>query len=431
MGFQQYYPTYNYKERDVVLAEFEEAQKIANTQSKLYGQLANFLIAFVTVGITLLIKTSEKSTNEAILIVKDNVVFFDIFFTIIGLVILRYFIELQRTIVINSRKVITLRRMLGLDYGHLQLTIPNWRVEGATNPFVVKLFPGWLKFGSSPFWIITFTLNVFLYFSLPGITTYWYLICAVITVFYALIFRIQLNETHESFYLLMVKNFSKLLRIKLIKDFEYVLYRAKLSVNEKIRLNYDTENISRVLVEIEDSRFYKHAGVDYKSMVRSILSLSKKYRRKNGFLKSGGSTITMQLCRTLLIPSNQNPLRRKLIEILLSFWCEKQFSKPDILAFYLTSVRFEKGINGVISATKYFFPEKKERFYSNEEAFFLIERLSNISSTYRLERIKNLHYRISNSTEINWDDLLRIYKEQEERGLIKHNNYSKRLRKAS
>lgn len=436
MGFQQYYPTYNYKERDVVLAEFEEAQKIANTQSKLYGQLANFLIAFVTVGITLLLKTSEKSTNQAILIVKDNVIFFDIFLGIIGLVILRYFIELQRTIVINSRKVITLRRMLGLDYGYLQLTIPNWRVEGATNPFVVKLFPGWLKFGSSPFWVIVFSLNVFLYFSLPGannelIATYWYLICVFVTIFYALIFRVQLNETHESFYLLIIKNLSKFLRIKLVEDFEYVLYRAKLSVNEKNRLKYETDNVSKILVEIEDSRFYKHGGVNYKSIGRSILSFSQKYRNKKGYLKSGGSTITMQLCRTLFIPSNQNPLRRKIIEILLSFWCEKQFTKSEVIAFYLTSVRFEKGINGIISATKYFFPDKEDKFYSNEETFFLIERLSNISSTYRLERIKSLYERVSIKIDIDLKDLLKIYEEQEEKGKIKRYNYRKSLRKAS
>jgi penicillin-binding protein 1A len=430
MEFQQYYPTYNYKERDVVLAEFEEAQKIANTQSKLYGQLANFLIAFVTVGITLLFKTSGKSTNEAILIFKENVLFLDIFLGIIAIVILRYFIELQRTIVINSRKVITLRRMLGLDYGHLQLTIPNWRVEGATNPFVVKLFPGWLKFGSSPFWIIILTLNIFWYFSVtsidfPWIKSYWYIISILVTLFYALIFRIQLNETHESFYLTIVKNISKILRIKLIEDFEYVLYRAKLSVNENNRLKYETANLKNILIDIEDSRFYTHNGIDIKSIGRSILCLSKKYRTRKGFLKSGGSTITMQLCRTLFIPSNQNPITRKIIEILFSFWCEKQFSKVEILNFYLTSVRFEKRINGIISATKYFFPEKHKKNYSNEEAFFLIERLSNITSSYRIERIKSLYERISNKKEINWESLLRIYKKQKTIGRItQYNNVS-------
>jgi penicillin-binding protein 1A len=262
------------------------------------------------------------------------------------------------------------------------------------------------------------TLNIFWYFSLPSIdydllSKYWYVISILITVVYALVFRIQLNETHESFYLSVVKQISKILRIKLIKDFEYVLYRAKLSVHEKYRLKYKTHNVEKILIEIEDSRFIKHNGVDFRAIGRSILSLSKKYRRKKGFLKSGGSTITMQLCRTLLIPSNQNPIKRKVIEILLSLWCEKQFSKADILSFYLTSVRFEKRINGIISATKYFFPNKDDKEYSNEEAFFLIERLSNISSTYREERIKNLYHRISENTDIDWKILLMIYNEQE------------------
>ncbi len=227
-----------------------------------------------------------------------------------------------------------------------------------------------------------------------------------------------MNETHESFYLLTVKNISKLLRIKLIKDFEYVLYRSKLSVNEKYRLKYKTHNVEQILIEIEDSRFYKHKGIDFKSIGRSVLSLSKRYRKKRGLLKSGGSTITMQLCRTLLIPSNQNLICRKVIEVLLSIWCEKQFSKTDILAFYLTSVRLEKRINGIISATIYFFPNKEERAYTNEEAFFLIERLSNISSTYREERIRNLYERVSNFVEINWDILLSIYEEQERNNAI-------------
>ena len=232
MEFQQYYPTYNYKERDIVIAEFEEAQKIANTQSKLYGQLANFLIAFVTIGITLLLKTSETSTNQAILFVKDNVLLFDMFIAAIAIVILRYFIEIQKTIVINCRKVITLRRMLGLDYGHLQLTIPNWRVEGATNPFVVKLFPGWFKFSSSPFWVVVLTLNVFWYLSIPSVnyhwvTAYWYIISSVITLIYAYNFRIQLKETHETFYLIVIKNISRILGYSELSSFSRSFKKRK------------------------------------------------------------------------------------------------------------------------------------------------------------------------------------------------------------
>jgi penicillin-binding protein 1A len=77
--FQQHYPTYNFKERDVVLAEFDEAQRIANTQSKLYGQLANFLIAFVTIGISILLKTADTPSSEALIQLKKNIILFDIF----------------------------------------------------------------------------------------------------------------------------------------------------------------------------------------------------------------------------------------------------------------------------------------------------------------------------------------------------------------
>jgi penicillin-binding protein 1A len=423
MEFQQYYPTYNFKERDVVLSEFEEAQKIANTQSKLYGQLANLLLAFVTIGITILVKSSDTSNIETITIVKDNIIILDCFLFVIGIVILRYFIELQRTIVINCRKVITLRGMLGLDYGHLQLTIPNWRVEGATNPFVIRLFPGWLRFGSSPFWIIMFSLNILWYLTYKEINweivrEFWYVINILITLFFALVYRIQLNETHETFYLSFVKTLAKILRIKLIDQFEYVLYRAKLSVYEKNRLQYNTKIIEKLLVEIEDARFFKHDGIDYKSLGRSILSLSSKYRRKKGLLKNGGSTITMQLCRTLFIPSNQNVIFRKIIEMLLSKWIEQQFSKSEIINFYLTSVRFERKVNGIISATNHFFPNKEDKNYSYEEAFFLIERLSNISSTYRIERIESLLARINSTTQINKEKLIKLYKEVEKNNAI-------------
>ena len=164
---------------------------------------------------------------------------------------------------------------------------------------------------------------------------------------------------------------------------------------------------------VEDKRFYKHYGIDIKSIFRSILSLSSNFRRKNGFLKSGGSTITMQLCRTLFIPSNQNILFRKIIEILLSFWIEKQFSKKEILSFYLTSVRYEKGKNGIISASKYFFPKKSKKEFSNEEAFFLIERLSNVSSTYRINRIKSIFDRVSDEIELSYNTLTDLYREIE------------------
>ncbi|PVZ04300.1 biosynthetic peptidoglycan transglycosylase [Porphyromonas loveana] len=421
--FQQYYPTYNYKNRDIVLLEFEEAQRISNSQSKLYGQLANLLLAFVTVGVTALVKSSDNSNVEVVTVVRENVFVLNFFLSLIGFIVLRYFIELQKTIVINSRKAITLRGMLGLDYGHLQLTIPRWRVEGATNPFVIKHFPGWFSFGSSPFWVIVFSLNILWYLTYKYVEwelmrEFWFFVNVFITLLFVYVYRMQLREYHETFGLLFIKIVSKILRIKLIKNFEYVLYRAKLSTHEKNRLQYDTLIVEQTLIEIEDVRFFKHKGVDIKALGRSVLSMFKSYRSKKRLLKSGGSTITMQLCRTLFIRPNKKVIQRKIIEILLSLWFERLFSKLEIINFYLTSVRFERKINGIISATNYFFPNKKDKKYSYEEAFFLVERLSNISSSYRLERIESLLSRINSAKQINKSKLIGLYQEIENKGLI-------------
>lgn len=424
MDYQQHYPTYNYKERDVVLLEFEEAQKIANSRSKLYGQLANLLIAFLTIGLTLLFKSVEDSSGNYFETVKDNLIILNLLFIGVSYVILRYFIELQRTIVINSRKVVTLRSMLGLDYGNLQLTVPNWRVEGATNPFVIKLFPGWFKFGSSPFWIIVMALNLIWYLSSDIVLSedsesLWYLVNIGITIFFICIYRYQLKELHETIYLLWVKSFAFILRIKLVPDFEYILYRGKLSIFEKVRLNYKTDNFEKILVLIEDTRFFTHRGVDFKALLRGFLSVSNFIRKRNNIIKSGGSTISMQLTRTLFIPSNQKKFSRKIIEVLLSFWLDKQFKKNEILGLYMSSARFEKGIHGVIAARKHFFPLKKDHNFSNEEAFFLVERLSNVTSTYKIERVKSLFNKCNETGNLNWITIQELYLDQEKAKRIK------------
>lgn len=54
-----------------------------------------------------------------------------------------------------------------------------------------------------------------------------------------------------------------------------------------------------------------------------------------------------------------------------------------------------------------------------KKRFFLIERLSNISSTYRLERIESLLSRIGSAKQINKSELIKLYKKAEVEGLIR------------
>lgn len=95
---------------------------------------------------------------------------------------------------------------------------------------------------------------------------------------------------------------------------------------------------------------------------------------------SGGSTITQQLFRTLFIKNiNKKIIRRKLAEILLSlFWLDKILKKEEQLDIYLSSVRFDKEVYGIISAMRHFF-DRIIDYPSKSESFFLIERLSVIS----------------------------------------------------
>jgi len=426
---EQYYPTYIFKpeHRDVVLLEFEEAQKIANTQTKVYGQVANVLIAVITILIPLFFNQNKEETDKTLTVIQSNALTFSLILIAFGGILLRYFVELQRQITINARKVVTLRTMLGLDYGSIHLTLPNWRVEGATNPFVIKYFNGWFWFQSVPFWVLTIGLNVIWWlatnnreaiaFPYIPFKIEWYLGNVILTLWYLFVFRHHLNEQHETNYLNFVKTFSWILGLKLSENFEYILYRAKLSYLELDRLKVNYESLKKILIDIEDNDFRSNIGFSLKSLGRATLSQIPFIRKKNSYSKSGGSTITMQLARSLFIPSNQNKFTRKIFEILLSIWLTKQFTKEEILKLYIGSVRYERGVLGLSNAIKHFLGDLNSKTLTSEESFFLVERLSNISSTFKPDRIKGLLTRTT--AEINQTQLDDLYNNQIQNGRLK------------
>lgn len=95
--------------------------------------------------------------------------------------------------------------------------------------------------------------------------------------------------------------------------------------------------------------------------------------------RSGGSTITQQLARTLFIQEHQKLVRRKAIEILLALWLDRVITKDRQLELYLGSVRFERGVYGVPRAMRLFLDELVTE-PSLGQSFFLIERVSNVQS---------------------------------------------------
>lgn len=425
---EQYYPTYKAENRDVLLIEFEEAQKIANGQTKVYGQVTNILLAVATFAFTFLLNQDDSKSSKVLTLILSNSILFSVILFSFGAILLRYFVDLQKQITINARKVVTLRTLLGLDYGHIHLTLPNWRVEGATNPFVIKYFNGWLNFKTMPFWVLTITVNAIWWLITRDHPTLsvqlwkhielpWLVGNVVISLTYLWVFRRNLNDRHETTYLNFVVIFCSVFRIKLVDNFEYIIYRAKLSYLELDRLKVTYDKLTKILVDIEDNDFNSNIGISFKSLLRGFLSRFKFIRKKTGYIQHGGSTITMQLTRSLFIPSNQNKYLRKIAELMLSLWLNRQFSKTEILKLYVASVRYERGVLGLSNSIKHFFGDLRGKELTSEEAFFLVERLSNITSSVNWDRIWHLTNRTK--VDINNEKLKQIYEGQIQCGRLK------------
>lgn len=104
------------------------------------------------------------------------------------------------------------------------------------------------------------------------------------------------------------------------------------------------------MVCMEDKNFYKHHGVDYKALLRAFYALL----RHKGEVTQGGSTITMQLARGQYL-TQEVTWQRKVKEIFISWELEKKFTKEQILEFYLNTIYFGNGYNGIGSASKGYF----------------------------------------------------------------------------
>lgn len=103
--------------------------------------------------------------------------------------------------------------------------------------------------------------------------------------------------------------------------------------------------LQHAVIAVEDSRFYQHNGVDLRGMARALV----KDLIPGGTLQ-GGSTITQQLAKIVLL-SSERTLERKIQDIAYALEIEKNYSKKEILEFYLNSIYLGHGNMGVEAAT--------------------------------------------------------------------------------
>src|SRR3990167_2878417 len=107
--------------------------------------------------------------------------------------------------------------------------------------------------------------------------------------------------------------------------------------------------VKKATVAIEDKNFYVHPAFDWRAVIRALIVNALR-----GRVAQGGSTITQQLAKnTFLTP--ERTIKRKIKELILSYWIEKKYSKDEILALYLNTIPYGSNAYGIESASQIYF----------------------------------------------------------------------------
>ena len=123
--------------------------------------------------------------------------------------------------------------------------------------------------------------------------------------------------------------------------------------NRVVPLDQIPEALVQATIATEDRNFYLTHGVDLEGVLRALW-----INLQGGEVRAGGSTITQQVVRNLLLDPQQRAersLRRKLREMALALQLSTRYSKPEILALYLNQTYYGNLAYGVQSAAEVYF----------------------------------------------------------------------------
>jgi penicillin-binding protein 1A len=116
-----------------------------------------------------------------------------------------------------------------------------------------------------------------------------------------------------------------------------------------VPLNELPPHLIKAFIAAEDTRFYEHSGVDLIGILRAMLK-----NIKEGEIVQGGSTITQQVVKSLLLTPERS-FTRKIKEAVLARRIEGSLSKNEILYLYLNQIYFGAGAYGVEAAARAYF----------------------------------------------------------------------------
>jgi penicillin-binding protein 1A len=157
--------------------------------------------------------------------------------------------------------------------------------------------------------------------------------------------------------------------------------------------------VGKAFLAAEDSGFYEHEGVDipgiFRAAVKNVLA---------GGIVQGGSTITQQVIKSLLL-SPERSYARKVKEAILAYRLEKYLSKDEILTIYLNQIYMGSGAYGVEAAAREYFATHASDLTLAQAA--LLAGLPKAPSRYSplnhpAKAIKRQHYVLNRLRDLGW-----------------------------
>ncbi len=180
--------------------------------------------------------------------------------------------------------------------------------------------------------------------------------------------------------------------------YSFIISSSDNKVLSKLSRKFEINNskhkipffLKHAFISAEDKRFYKHNGIDLKSISRALYQ-----NIRSGYVKEGGSTITQQVARILFL-NNDLSFQRKIIEVFISLILEFRYDKIQILKLYLNNIYLGSGAYGVNEASQVYFGKLIEELTLSEIA--LIAGLAPAPSIY--SPYQNIEIAIKNRNKV-------------------------------
>jgi monofunctional biosynthetic peptidoglycan transglycosylase len=175
-----------------------------------------------------------------------------------------------------------------------------------------------------------------------------------------------------------------------------------------------SDNLKRAVIASEDDSFANHDGVDWEAMEKAWQRNTRAEERATRQRPRqpaperlaprsagkppkvvGGSTITQQLAKNLLL-SGERTLLRKGQEIVLAFELERMLSKERILEIYLNSVEWGEGVFGAEAAARHYYRKSAAQLTPYEAARLAVM----LPRPKHFEKVPNSGYLASRASTI-------------------------------